>query len=56
MINKSNALVSGHPGGGVTSGNPPVICTTTFTNPPYQNQDCLTTRRRPKAFTLDVLV
>ena len=31
-----NALISGHPGGGGGDpGEPPVICTTTFTNPPY---------------------
>ena len=31
-----NALISGQPGGGGGDpGEPPVICTTTFTNPPY---------------------
>ena len=30
----TNAPIRGHPGGGGDSGEPPVICTTTFTNPP----------------------
>ena len=30
----TNAPIRGPPGGGGDSGEPPVICTTTFTNPP----------------------
>ena len=41
-----NALISGHPEGkgGLPRGisGYSVICTTTFTNPPIQNQNCLT--------------
>ena len=32
---KSNALISGHQGRGVDPREPPVICTSTFTNPSY---------------------
>ena len=36
VIDLSAAIPGGDP------GKPPVICTTTFTNPLYPNQDCLT--------------
>ena len=35
LIHGANVLFSGHPEVGGVPGEPPVICKTTFTNPPY---------------------